>query len=65
MLEAAINAFRIPDLRRKILFTVGILVLFRFIATIPVPGVDRQALQQLLEQNHAPGHAEPRSPGAR
>jgi len=55
MLEAAINAFRIPDLRRKILFTVGILVLFRFIATIPVPGVDRQALQQLLEQNQLLG----------
>lgn len=55
MLEAAINAFRIPDLRRKILFTVGILILFRFIATIPVPGVDREALQQLLEQNQLLG----------
>nr|PZN68004.1 MAG: preprotein translocase subunit SecY [Sphaerobacter thermophilus] len=55
MLEAAINAFRIPELRRKILFTVGILVLFRFIATIPVPGVDREVLQQLLEQNQLLG----------
>ncbi|MDI3339767.1 MAG: preprotein translocase subunit SecY [Sphaerobacter sp.] len=55
MLEAAINAFKIPDLRRKILFTVGILILFRFIATIPVPGVDREALWQLLEQNQLLG----------
>lgn len=51
MLEAAINAFKIADLRRKILFTVGVLVIFRFIATIAVPGVDREALKQLLESN--------------
>ncbi|HET9016203.1 MAG TPA: preprotein translocase subunit SecY [Thermomicrobiaceae bacterium] len=55
MLEATINAFKIPDLRRKILYTVGILVLFRFIATIPVPGVDRTALTQLLNQNQLLG----------
>lgn len=55
MLEAAINAFKIPDLRRKIFFTVGILILFRFIATIAVPGVDREALSQLLEQNQLLG----------
>lgn len=51
MLEAAINAFKIADLRRKILFTLGVLVIFRFIATIAVPGVDRDALKQLLESN--------------
>jgi len=55
MLEATFNAFRIPDLRRKILFTVGILVIFRFIATIPVPGVDRAALDELLESNQLLG----------
>ena len=44
MLEAAFNAFRIADLRRKILFTLGVLIIFRFIATVPVPGVDRAAL---------------------
>lgn len=55
MLQAAINAFKIPDLRKKILFTVGILILFRFIATIPVPGVDRGALDTLLQQNQLLG----------
>ncbi len=55
MLEAAINAFKIADLRRKILFTLIILVIFRFIATIPIPGVDREALSQLLEQNQLLG----------
>lgn len=55
MLQASINAFKIPDLRRKILFTVGILIIFRFVATIPVPGVDREALSQLLERNQLLG----------
>jgi preprotein translocase subunit SecY len=55
MLQASINAFKIPDLRRKILFTVGILIIFRFVATIPVPGVDRQALSLLLERNQLLG----------
>ena len=55
MLEAAVNAFKIPDLRRKIFFTLGILVIFRFLATIPVPGVDRAALSTLLEQNQLLG----------
>lgn len=55
MLQASINAFKIPDLRRKILFTVGILIIFRFVATIPVPGVDREALSSLLERNQLLG----------
>ena len=42
MFEAVTKAFQIPDLRRKIFFTLGILVLFRIIASIPVPGVDRR-----------------------
>jgi preprotein translocase subunit SecY len=41
----------LPDLRRRILFTFGILVAFRFIAHIPLPGVDSSALQTLFEQN--------------
>ncbi|MCS7050684.1 MAG: preprotein translocase subunit SecY [Thermomicrobium sp.] len=51
MLEAMISAFKLPDLRRKLLFTVGILIIFRFVATIPVPGVDQEALRRLLETN--------------
>jgi preprotein translocase subunit SecY len=55
MLDAVINAFKVADLRRKILFTLGILVIFRFIATIATPGVDRAALDELLEGNQLLG----------
>ena len=55
MLEAVINAFKIPDLRRKILFTLAMLVIFRFIASIPVPGVDRDALADFIDQNELLG----------
>src|SRR5215204_6880373 len=55
MLEAVVNAFKIPDLRRKILFTIGMLVIFRFIASIPVPGVDRNALADFIDQNELLG----------
>ena len=37
MLEAARNAFRLPDLRKKLMVTIGILVLYRFAAHIPLP----------------------------
>lgn len=55
MLEAVVNAFKIPDLRRKILFTLGMLVLFRMIASIPVPGVNRQELSDYIEGNQLLG----------
>jgi len=51
MLDAVRNAFRLPDLRRKLLITIGILVLYRFISHVPVPGVDRVALAQVFESN--------------
>jgi len=44
-----IDSFRLPDLRRRILLTFGILVVFRFVAHVPLPGVDAAALQQLFE----------------
>ncbi|MBA2556534.1 MAG: preprotein translocase subunit SecY [Chloroflexi bacterium] len=50
MFEALINAFRAPDIRRRILFVLGMLVVFRFLAHVPVPGVDREALEGLLSQ---------------
>ncbi|MGH3281696.1 MAG: preprotein translocase subunit SecY [Trebonia sp.] len=40
MLTAFIRAFRTPDLRKKLLFTLGILALFRFGAALPAPGID-------------------------
>jgi preprotein translocase subunit SecY len=46
-----IDAFSLPDLRKRILITLGILVVFRFIAHVPLPGVDLTALRQLFENN--------------
>jgi len=51
LLQAMFDAFRLPDLRRRILFTVGMLVVFRFVAHVPLPGVDSAALQALFERN--------------
>jgi len=51
LLQAMIDAFSLPDLRRRILITVGILVVFRFIAHVPLPGVNLGALHQLFESN--------------
>src|ERR1700726_4849919 len=45
MLTAFIRAFRTPDLRKKLLFTLGILALFRFGAAIPTPGISEKAVR--------------------
>src|SRR5579864_4167313 len=50
MLQAALNAFKLPDLRRKLIFTLVILVIYRFAASIPVPGIDQAAYNNLLSQ---------------
>ncbi len=48
----AFDIFRIPDLRKRILFTIGALIVFRIGATIPIPGINVNALKSyfLLEQ---------------
>jgi len=51
LLQAMIDAFSLPDLRRRILITVGILVIFRFVAHVPLPGVNLEALRELFESN--------------
>src|SRR5207247_1101373 len=47
MLKAFVNAFKIPDLRKKILFTIGIIAVFRLGSHIPVPNVDPSRLAEL------------------
>ena len=47
MLEALANAFRVPDLRKKILFTIAIIALYRVGSHIPVPGVSRTMIDAL------------------
>ncbi len=51
MLEKLANVFRIPDLRKRIGFTMGLLAVYRLGAHIPTPGINSQLLQQFFEQN--------------
>ena len=51
MFDSLLNAFRAPDIRRRILFVAGILLVFRLLAHVPVPGVDREQLALFLEAN--------------
>ena len=51
LIQAMIDAFRTPDLRARILFVLGMLVIFRLLAHVPVPGVDRSALGNLFQNN--------------
>ena len=55
MLTAFRNAFRITDLRNKILFTLFIFALYRLGATIPVPGVDLDRIAEFGEQAEQSG----------
>jgi preprotein translocase subunit SecY len=64
LIQSMIDAMRVPDLRAKILFTLGMLVIFRFVAQIPVPGVDTQALAQAFEQQALLGFLDLFSGGA-
>ncbi len=50
LLAAFVNAFKVPDLRRKILFTLFIMALYRMGAHIPTPGIDVEAAQQFAAQ---------------
>ena len=50
LLEAIRNIFRIPDLRKRVLFTLGLLAIYRLGAFIPTPGINTEALAQLFDQ---------------
>ena len=64
MLQAVSNAFKLPDLRKKIVFTLAILVIYRLAAHVPVPGVNLEALRQLFQQNQLLGLLDMLSGGA-
>ena len=51
MFDSLLNAFRAPDIRRRILVVLGLLIVFRFLAAVPVPGIDRSQLEQFLAGN--------------
>lgn len=45
------NAWKIPDLRKRILYTILMIVVFRLGSSIPVPGVDKNLLEQMINQD--------------
>ncbi len=49
--EAVANIFRIPDLRNRLLFTLGMLAIYRLGAFIPTPGIDTVRLKEFFEAN--------------
>jgi len=49
--ESLLNAFRAPDIRRRLLYVLGILIIFRFLAHVPVPGVNQAQLASYLKDN--------------
>ncbi|MDQ1633215.1 MAG: preprotein translocase subunit SecY, partial [Frankiaceae bacterium] len=57
MLAAFGRAFRTPDLRKKLLFSLGIMVLFRVGSHVPSPGVSTSAIQSCLDQVNKGGNS--------
>jgi preprotein translocase subunit SecY len=51
LLQAVIDAFQQPDVRGKIMFTLAMLLIFRFVAHVPVPGVQSDTLQSVFDNN--------------
>lgn len=64
LIQAAIDAFSLPDLRAKIVFTLAILALYRFVAHVPIPGLDPVALDNLFRNNQLLGFLDLFSGGA-
>lgn len=46
-----INSLKVPEIRKKLLFTLGLLVVFRLLAHIPVSGIDTAALRNLFQKS--------------
>ncbi|MCL2026660.1 MAG: preprotein translocase subunit SecY [Leptospirales bacterium] len=55
MANVVVNIFRIPDLRKRILFTLALLVIYRIGAHIPIPGINVEALNTYFAESQASG----------
>ena len=64
LLQAVVDAMKVPDLRARLLFVFAMLVMFRFLAQVPVPGVEREALAEFFRQNDLFGFLDVFSGGA-
>ena len=50
-LEAITNVFRVPDLRKRLLFALALLAVYRLGGHIPTPGIDTNKLEEFFRQN--------------
>src|SRR3989344_8183957 len=50
-MDKILKLFKIPDLRKRVVFILALLVVFRVAAAIPVPGIDSSRLSQFFSQN--------------
>jgi len=64
LLRAIVDAFHQPDVRQKLVFTFALLVVFRFIAHVPLPNIDPDQLQSVFEGNAVLGFLDLFSGGA-
>ena len=64
LLQSVVAAMKIPDLRNKLLFVFAMLAIFRFLAQVPVPGVEREALANFFRDNELFGFLDVFSGGA-
>ncbi len=55
LLQAVFDAVQQPDIRKKLLFTAAMLVVFRFVAHIPIPGVNPAAIEKAVESSNILG----------
>ena len=51
MIQSVVTALQAPDIRRKILFTAFVLLIFRVLTAVPVPNVDQARLAELFATN--------------
>jgi preprotein translocase subunit SecY len=49
--DSVLNAFRAQDIRRRVLYVLALLIVFRFLAAVPVPGIDKAQLKSFVEGN--------------
>ena len=49
--EAIANVFRIPDLRKRVLFTLGLLAVYRLGGHVPIPGLNTERWAEIFSQN--------------
>ncbi|MGD0766385.1 MAG: preprotein translocase subunit SecY, partial [Dehalococcoidia bacterium] len=64
LFAAVVQSFQQPDIRRRLLFTLFILTVFRFVSHVPIPGVDAAKLKQAFEGSAVLGYLNLFSGGA-